>query len=99
MRRSALLVFVCSRHNYCPIKVAGSIPDGVIGIFHRRNPSGRAMALGLTQLLTEMSTRNICWGGKGGRCVGLTTFPPSCGSYLEIWESQPPGTLRACPGL
>jgi len=35
-------------------------------------------------------------GGKGGRCVGLTTLPPSCADYLEIWEPQPPGTLRAC---
>jgi hypothetical protein len=26
------------------------------------NPSGRTMALGSTQLLTEMSTRNISWG-------------------------------------
>jgi len=25
------------------------------------NPSGRPMALGLTQPLTEMSTRNISW--------------------------------------
>jgi len=22
-------------------------------------------------------------GGKGGRCVGLTTLPPSCALYLE----------------
>jgi hypothetical protein len=29
--------------------VAGSIPDGVIGLFHRHNHSGRTMALGLTQ--------------------------------------------------
>ena len=43
-------------------KVAGSIPDGVIGIFHCHKSSGRTMALGLTQLLTEMSTRNISWG-------------------------------------
>ena len=28
--------------------VAVSIPDGVIGIFHWHNPSGRTMALGLT---------------------------------------------------
>jgi hypothetical protein len=28
------------------------------------NPSGRTMALGLTQPLTEMSTRNIFWGVK-----------------------------------
>ena len=38
-------------------------------------------------------------GGKGGRCVGLTTLPPSCADCLEIWEPQPPGTLRVCPGL
>jgi hypothetical protein len=37
-------------------------------------------------------------GGKGGRCVGLTTLPPSCADCLEIWESQPLGTLRACQG-
>jgi len=38
-------------------------------------------------------------GGKGGRCVGLTTLPPSCADCLETWDPQPPGTLRACPGL
>jgi len=58
------------------------------------------MALGLTQSLTEMSTKNISLGrGKGGRFVGLTTLPPSYADCLEIWEPQPPGTLRACPGL
>ena len=38
-------------------------------------------------------------GDKGGRCVELKTIPPSCADCLEIWEPQPPGTLRACPGL
>jgi hypothetical protein len=63
------------RHCATNQKVAGSIPDGVIGIIHWHNPSGRIMTLGSTQPLTEMSTRNIS-GGKGGRCVGLTTLPP-----------------------
>ena len=36
--------------------------QGVIGIFQRHNPSGRTMALGSTQPLTEMSTRCISWG-------------------------------------
>jgi hypothetical protein len=35
--------------------------DGVTGIFLWHNPSGRTMALGLTQPLTEMCTRNISW--------------------------------------
>jgi len=37
-------------------------------------------------------------GGKGSRCLGLT-LPPSCADCLEIWKPQPPGNLRACPGL
>jgi hypothetical protein len=78
-------------------KVAGSMPDGVIGIFHWHNPTGRTMALGSTQPLKEMSTRNVSWG-KGGRCVGLT-LPPSCTECLKIWKPQPPGTLRVCQGL
>jgi hypothetical protein len=49
---------------HCAIngKVAGSIPDGVIGIFHLHNPSDRTMVLVSTQPLTEMSTRSISWG-------------------------------------
>ena len=43
-------------------KVMGSIPDGVTGIFHRHNPSGRTITLGSTQPLTEISTRNVSWG-------------------------------------
>jgi hypothetical protein len=34
-------------------KVAGSIPDGVTGIFHSHNPSDRTMALGSTQPLNR----------------------------------------------
>jgi hypothetical protein len=33
-----------------------------LDFFHWRNPSGRTMALGLTQALIEMSTRNVSWG-------------------------------------
>jgi hypothetical protein len=57
------------------------------------------MTLGLTQPLIEMSTRNIALGGKGSRCLGLTALPPSCADFLEIWDSQAPGTLRDRPSL
>jgi hypothetical protein len=60
------------------------------------------MTLGLTQPLTELSTRTNFGeggGGEAGRCVGLTTLPPSYAECLEILEPQPPETLRDCPGL
>jgi hypothetical protein len=92
--RGGAVVEACATNR----KVAESIPDGVIGIFHLHNPSCRTVALESTQPLTEMSTKNISWG-KGGRCVGLTTLPPPCADCLMIWEPQPPGTLRACQAL
>jgi hypothetical protein len=76
-------------------KVAGSVPDIVIGVSHWRNPSCRSVTLGSTQPLTGMS-KGI---GKCGRCVGLTTWQHSCADYLEILEPQQPGNLRACPGF
>jgi hypothetical protein len=56
------------------------------------------MSLASIQTLTEMSTRGISWG-RGGRCLSLTNLSHSCARSLGIWEPQPPGTLRACPGL
>jgi hypothetical protein len=53
----------CIYHCATSRKIAGSIPD-VIRIFHLLNPSGRTMALGSTQPLTEMSTRDISLGVK-----------------------------------
>jgi hypothetical protein len=87
----------------CTVEVLRYKPEG--RGFHYRcchgdNPSGRTMVRWPAQPLIEMSTRNISWwGDKGGRCVGLTTLPPSRADCLEIWESQTPGTLRACQGL
>ena len=80
----------------------GSIPDGGAGIFHRHNPSGRSMALRLTQPLTETSTRNISWGGKGGQCIGLTTLPPSCAECLKCGSLnllEAHGPVQACNGI
>jgi hypothetical protein len=39
-------------------------------IFYWHNPVGRTMALGSTQSLTEMSTRNISWGVKAAGACG-----------------------------
>jgi hypothetical protein len=58
-------------------KVAVSIPDEVIEFFNLPDLSSRNIALRSTQPLTEMSTRNLPWGLKGGWCIKLTTLPPS----------------------
>jgi hypothetical protein len=52
------------RHYTRNQQVTGSIPDGVFGIFHWHNPSTCTMALGLTQPLTELSTRSNSWEVK-----------------------------------
>jgi len=95
-----VLKFTLKLHYATNRQVAGSIPGGAIGIFQWHNPSGRTMALGSTQPLTEMSTRCISWGGKDGRCVRLTTLPSSC----VVMKSrkfnflEPSGPLQACNG-
>jgi len=79
-------------------KVAGSIPYGVIGIFHWhffRLHYGP----GVDSASNKNEYQEYFVGGKGGRCVGLTTLPPSCADCSEIWKPHPPGTLWACPGL
>jgi hypothetical protein len=76
--------------------VPGSIPGGVTGFFSDIFSSDLTMALGSTQPLMKMTTRNIS-GGKGGRCVRLKTSPPSRAECHKIWEPKPPGTPT--PGL
>jgi hypothetical protein len=57
------------------------VPDEV-DFFNFPNPSSRTMALGSTQPLIEMSTRNFP-GVKSGQHVGLTTLPPSMSRMFE----------------
>jgi len=90
------------RHYVTNRKFAGSIPEGVIRIFHWRNPSGSTKALGLTQPLTEMSTRNVCWGKRRPvrRADNLTIFMCRLSWNLGAstsWNSQ--GLSRPVIGL
>ena len=76
-------------------------PMASLEFFLWYNPSGNTTDLVSTLTLTEMST-SVFSGGKGGRCIGLTTLPPSCGDCLEILAPQtlePSGPLRVCIGI
>jgi len=50
------------------------IPDGVTGIIPWHSSSSHTMAQGLTQPLTEMSTRNISWGVKAASVYGWQPY-------------------------
>jgi len=69
----------------------------------KTNKSNFYHDLELQNMVDSASNRNeyqeYFQGDKGGRCVRLKTLPPSCTVCIEIWEHQPPGALRACPGL
>jgi hypothetical protein len=68
-----------------------------------RSPDRPSRSKSLYRLRYPAHSRNeyqeYFLGCKDGRCVWLTTLPPSCADFLKIWEPQPPGALRACQGL
>jgi hypothetical protein len=105
----ALYVMVCGgtlwrswlRHCATSWKILGcSIPDGVTGFFHWLNPSA-ALWPGVDSASTRNQYQEYFLRGKGGRCIRLTTLPPSMfqlpwnlGAWT-FWNHQG----LSCPGL
>ena len=90
------------RHCTTSQKVAGSNPDGFIGIFHWHNPSSCTMALGLTQPLMQMSTRNISWGVKVNGAWGWQLYHLPVQTVLKsgnLNPLEPSGPVQACNGI
>ena len=73
---------------------AGTLPDGITGIFHLLNPFTPTVALESTQPLNRNEYQGSSLAGKGCRYAGLT-----CADCLEILEVQPPESLPACSGM
>jgi hypothetical protein len=84
------LVYAISR------KVAGSMSVSLESFIYIIRPN---CGPGVDKACSRNECQEFFVGGRGGRCIGLTTSSPSCAGWLEIWDSQPPGTLRAFPGL
>jgi hypothetical protein len=75
----------CSFHDYLCLfeavealyyKPEGANTDEVIELFNLPNPTSHSIDLGLTQPLTEMSSRELLWV-KCERRIRLTASPPS----------------------
>jgi hypothetical protein len=90
----------CSWLRHCATsqEVAGSIPDRIIG-----NSLTQSFRPHYGHGVDSASNRNehqeYFLGGQGGRCIGLTTLLLSCADCLEMWDTQPAGTLSACTGI
>jgi hypothetical protein len=92
------------RHYATSQKVTGSNPSEV-DFFNLPNYSSHTMALGSTQPLPEMSTRNFLGGGvRGGWRVRLTTLPLSVsrlskGNVGPLTSHNPVGLHSLCTGI
>ena len=78
-------------------KVAGSVPDGGIGILHWLNPSDRSNAWGRLSFYHKWLPV-VSPGDEGGRSGRLRNLPPSCTDCVEIlgasvsWSPKDPPT-------
>jgi len=78
--------------------VPGSIPGGVTGFFSDIFPSDGTMALGSTQSLVKMSTRNIP-GVKAEGAWGWQPHNLHVPNVMKSWSLnllEPSGSHRAC---
>jgi len=87
------------RHHGASWKVLGSIPDAFMGIFQLLNPSGPRV----DSASNIIEYQGILLERKYGRCLGLTTLPPSYAESVEnlgaLTSRSPQGLSRSVEGL
>ena len=81
--------------------VAGSIPAGVTGFFIDIKCFRSHYGSGVDLSSNRNEYREYFLGGKGGRCVRLTTLPPPCAVVTKSGNRnflEPSGPVQACNG-
>ena len=82
-------------------KVAGSIPSGVSGFFIDVNTFRSHYGPGVDSASNRNEYHEYFLGGKGGRCLRLTTSPQSCAVVMKSRSLnflEPYGPVQACDG-
>jgi len=82
-------------------KVAASIPAGVSGFFIDIKSFRSHYGPGVDSASKRNEYQEHFLRGKGGRCVRLTTLPPSCAVVTKSGNLnflEPSGPLQACNG-
>ena len=82
-------------------KVAGSIPAGVSGFFIDINSFRSHYGPGVDSASNRNKYQEYFLVVKSGRCVRLTTLPPSCAIVTKSGNLnflQPSGPVQACNG-
>ena len=90
----------CRRPSVLCSRTLAAGPSYLLYLWH--NPSGRIMALGLTQSLTEMSTRNISWGVKAAGAEGWQPYHlpvPNVSKSGSLSLLEPSGPVQTCNGI
>ena len=80
-------------------KAAGSIPAGVNTFFIDIKSFRSHYGPGVDSASKRNEYQQYFLGGKGGRCVRLTTLPPSCAVVTKSGNLNFLRNLWACPRL
>jgi hypothetical protein len=89
------------RHSATIMMEAGPIRNGVVGIFHLYNPSGRTMVMVSTQPLTDMSVKYFI-GLNAAGAYGWQPCHINVAIVLIYWSFnflEPSGSVKACNGI
>ena len=81
--------------------VAGSIPAGVSGFFIDIKSLRSHYGPGFDSASNRCEYQKYFLGGKGSRCVRLTTLPPTCAVVMKSGNLnflEPSGSVQACNG-